>query len=115
MQIGPFFYIPQKRRVIYNACNIEQGELRIDKYDNPYGHEQLWDDYFSNGDYINYPRGRVIYDSTNHKAIIYIDKCINKPVMIEKIKTLFAIDIPYVVEYDFHYQCIRCMQDIWDD
>ena len=49
--IGPFFYIPQKRKIIYNACKIEQGEVRADKYDNPYGHSQLWDDHYTNGDY----------------------------------------------------------------
>lgn len=115
MLIGPFFYIPQKKKIIYNACIVDQGEVRFDKYDNPYGHEQLWDDHFSNGDYIDYPRGRVIYDSASSKAIIYIDKCVDKPAMIEKLKVLFNIDIPYVVEYDFHYQCKHCLKDIWDE
>ena len=115
MLIGPFFFVPQWKRIIYNACVIDKGECRADKYDNPYGHEQLWDDHFSNGDYINYPRGRVVYDSVNKKAVIYIDKCINKPVMIAKIKELFEIDIQCVVKYDFHYQCARCLKDIWEE
>lgn len=115
MLIGPFFYVAQKRKIIYNICETEQGEERFGKFDNPYGHEQLWDDHFSNGDYIDYPRGRVIYDSAGNKAIIYIDKCIDKPAMIEKLKVLFNIDIPYVVEYDFHYQCKHCLKDIWDE
>lgn len=116
MLIGPFFYVPQKRKIIYNACALENGECRYGgKYDNPYGHEQLWDDHFSNGDYINYPRGRVIYDGDNQQALIYIDRCIDKPAMIEKIKELFDINIPYVVEYDFHYQCKRCLKNILDE
>lgn len=115
MLIGPFFYIPQRKRIIYNACIIEKGDLRADKYDNPYGHEQLWDDYFTNGDYINYPRGRVVYDGVNKRAVIYIDKCIDKPVMIKKITGLFEIDVPYIIEYDFHYQCVRCIGDIWKE
>ena len=116
MLIGPFFYVAQKKKIIYNACTIDQGEARFGKYDNPYGHEKLWDDHFSNGVYINYPRGRVIYDSVSNKAIIYIDKCIDKPVMIEKLKSIFDItDIECSVEYDFHYQCRRCINNIWDD
>ena len=115
MLIGPFFYIPQKRKIICHACKIEQGEVRADKYDNPYGHSQLWDDHYTNGDYINYPRGRVVFDGTNNRAIIYIDRCIDKPVIIEKLKTLFEIDDSFIVEYDFHYQCARCLKDIWDE
>ena len=35
--------------------------------------------------------------------------------MIEKLKTLFEIDDSFIVEYDFHYQCARCLKDIWDE
>lgn len=115
MLIGPFFYIPKQKRIICNACDVRDGILRSGKYDNPYGHEQLWDDYFSNGEYILYPRGRVIYDDAEKKAIIYIDKCIDKPAVIQKLKSLFKIDIPVSVEYDFHYQCVICQNNIWDE
>ena len=120
MFIGPFFYVAQKKKIIYHACAVDQGEARFGKYDNPYGHEKLWDDHFSNGDYINYPRGRVIYDSVSNKAIIYFnlpDSEIERSlIVIEKIKSIFEItDIDCSVEYDFHYQCRRCINNIWDD
>ncbi len=113
MLIGPFFFV--LGRFIYNACPIDKGDVRSDKRDNPYGHERLWDDHFRRGDYIDFPRGRVIYDTVNKSAIIYIDKCIDKPAIIKKLKDIFNIDVPYTIEYDFHYQCKDCLEDIWAD
>lgn len=70
IKIGPFFYV--YKTLIYNALPVEKGRVQADKVDNPYGHERLWDSRFKFGDYINYPRGRVIWDKTNNRAIIYI-------------------------------------------
>ena len=76
MKIGPFFYI--KGKLFFNACSLSEGRKQADKIDNSYGHDQLYDDHFKSGDYIDYPRGRVVWDCTNNKAIIYIDPCIKK-------------------------------------
>ncbi|MBE6638084.1 MAG: hypothetical protein E7616_01310 [Ruminococcaceae bacterium] len=114
MLIGPYFFIPKNGSVIYDACSLEKGELRIDKLDNPVGHELLWDRHFTLGNYVHYPRGRVIYDLTKRQAIIYIDKCIHKPFMIQKLVSIFQIDVPYTIAYDFHYQCQSCLQNLFD-
>lgn len=110
-KIGPFFYI--NNELIINAVPIEKGTARGDKIDNPYSHEKLYDDYFRDGDYINYPRGRVVWDTKQNLAIIYIDTCIEKDFVIEKIKELFELD-NYILEHDEHYVCPECMGDIWD-
>ena len=109
---GPFFYI--KSRLIFNACDLSEGRIQGDKIDNSYGHDTLWDDNFKTGEYIDHPRGRVIWDSVNNRAIIYIDRCINKPQVIQKIKTAFEFN-NFIIEYDDHYRCRRCIGDIFAD
>lgn len=110
LTIGPFFYV--YKTLIYNTLPVEKGRVQAGKLDNPYGHDRLWDSRFKFGDYINYPRGRVIWDKTNNRAIIYIDRCINKPEVIDKIKEAFRIT-NYVVEYDDHYRCKNCVGDLF--
>ena len=105
--IGPFFYINNK--LICNTCSLDEGCRQADKLDNSYSHEQLWDDYSRSGEYIDHPRGRVVWDCTNNRAIIYIDKCINKPEIISKIKPAFEIQ-NYTVEFDDHYRCRDCVE-----
>ena len=40
-RIGPFFYIDD--RLVFNACAVEAGERRGGKVDNPYSHEEAWE------------------------------------------------------------------------
>ena len=86
VQIGPFFYI--KNKLIHNTCSLEKGRRQADKLD---------------------PRGRVVWDITNNRAIIYIDRCINKPEIISKIKVTFELQ-NYTVAYDDHYRCRNCVE-----
>ena len=111
MRIGPFFGIGQ--RLIFNDCNLSEGRRQSDKIDNSYGHDRLWDDHFKEGDYINYPRGRVLWDCTNQWAIVYIDRCINKPKVLEQIIEVFELE-KYVVEYDEHYRCRDCIGELFE-
>lgn len=105
-KIGPFFYIDNE--LVYNACPLSQGRRQADKLDNSYSHEKLWEKYFVFGEYIDYPRGRVVWDCTNNRAIIYVDRCINIPKVIEKIKVSFELQ-DYIVEFDNHYRCSKCL------
>ena len=109
--IGPFFYIQDK--LIYNACPLSEGREQAGKLDNPYGHEQLYDGSFKDGDYIDYPRGRVIWDKVNNRAIIYIDPCIQNQIVLDKIVSAFEIE-SYVVAGDDHYHCKNCVGDLFN-
>lgn len=111
-KIGPFFYI--RRKLILNASSLDAAREQANKLDNSYSHEKLYDDNFRSGDYIDYPRGRVVWDITNESAIIYIDKCINKPEVIAQIAAAFELE-KYIVEYDLHYHCKKCSDEIWED
>ena len=109
--IGPFFYIDG--RCIAHSIPDWQGEKRAGKLDNPYSHEALYDDHFDSGDYIDVPRGRVVWDTETDRAILYLDRCIEKTDgAIEKTAMLFDLT-DYVVEHDEHYVCPNCMGDIW--
>ena len=110
--IGPFFWINGKN--IFHRIFASQGEKRGGKLDNPYSHEKLYDDHYNYDDYITAPRGRVIWDSINDRAIIYIDVCIeNTGDALAKIAELFGLN-DYVVEHDEHYVCRGCMGNIWE-
>lgn len=109
--IGPFFYIGKK--LIYNACPLSEGREQAGKLDNSYGHDQLYDANFTSGEYIDHPRGRVVWDKAKEQAIIYIDPCINREPVLSKIVTAFGID-KYVVEFDDHYRCKKCVGDLFD-
>jgi len=112
MLIGPFFYI--NKNFIAHKTPIAQGEHRGGKIDNPYSHEKLYDDKIGDGDYINVPRRRVVWDTQQTREIIYIDVCIERiNGAVEKIAELFGLT-DYVVEYDEHYVCPNCMGDIWE-
>ena len=110
--IGPFFFV--RNQLIFNAIPAAEGRKQANKLDNSYGHDKLWDDHFPDGDYIDYPRGRVIWDCSNCRSIIYIDRCINKPEIIGKITKAFGIT-EYVIEYDDHYRCRNCIGNLFDD
>ena len=117
-RVGPFFY--HNGEILANSIPIVLGEKRADKIDNPYSHERLYDDHFSEGDYIDVPRGRVVWDTEADRAIIYVDVCIEKADgAIARIADLFNLDDyisdNYIVEHDDHYVCPGCMGDIWED
>ena len=110
-RIGPFFYIDG--RLLFNACAPEMGERRGGKLDNPYSHERLFARRVGRGDYIDFPRGRVVWDEEAGRAVVYIDPCIRRPEVLEKIAAAFELG-DYVVEGDVHYHCKACSDAIFE-
>lgn len=92
-------------RKIYLLClSPRRKREQAGKPGKPYGHDQLYDDYFKFGDYIDHTRGRAEWDITNNRAIIYIDPCINREDVLSQIIDAFDIR-DYVVAFDDHYHC----------
>lgn len=111
-KMGPFFHVGGK--LIYDAKPIEECEKRGDKYDNPYSHEELFETRVSREeDYIDYPRGRVIFDGALGECVIYVDKCIRSDEIISEITKAFEIE-KYRIEEDEHYRCKNCVGDLFD-
>ena len=73
----------------------------------------LYDAHFKTGEYIDYPRGRVVWDEKKIHSIIYIDPCINRENVLSQIIDAFDIG-DYVVEYDDHYHCKNCVGDLFN-
>lgn len=109
--IGPFFFI--RGKLIFNACPLAEGREQAGKLDNSYGHDVLYDAYFKTGEYIDYPRGRVVWDKEKNHSIIYIDPCINRKDVLSQIISSFNIG-EYVIEYDDHYHCKKCVGDLFN-
>ena len=111
--IGPFFFF--KADFIAHQIPAVKGEIRGNKLDDPYSHEKLFYDYFGRGEYIDIPRGCVVWDIVDERAIIYLDDCIVKMGgTVSKIAEIFGLT-DYTVEYDDHYVCPKCMGDIWEE
>ena len=105
-KIGPFFYI--NGHLIFDAVPLDKGRKQVDKLDNSLGHDKLFDRYFLHGDYIDYPRGRVIWDCTGNQAVVYIDRCLKKENLISAIVSAFDLT-SYRIEEDEHYRCPGCL------
>ncbi len=100
--VGPFFYINEK---LYSHGALMKGFKGEERFFNdPISHFDLFNTLGINGDYGNYPRGRVIYDSLKDKFIVYLDKTImtenvKQLVMmtycLEERKTVFKRDVHY--------------------
>ena len=56
------------------------------------------------GDYGNYPRGRVIFDNFHRKFIVYLDKALDKKEIKESIKLTYCLEEERTVfKRDAHY------------
>ena len=101
--IGPFFYIGSK--LIAETTPLYRGRKQANKLDSSISHEQIFDRYYPTKDYIDYPRGRVVWDITENRAVVYIDPCILNAV--DKIARAYHLK-DYVVMQDDHYHCKNC-------
>ncbi len=109
-KIGPFFWIND--RLEADMIDFRDGRKQADKLDNPCSHEQLYDQNHRSGDYIDFPRGRVVWDTTREIGIIYIDPCIKE--RAGEIARNFSLT-KYAVEEDDHYHCRNCVdKDLFD-
>lgn len=115
-KIGVFFI--NNNEIILDSIPYEKGRVLNDLYDSNADHWKFFDSIsfkFNTNDYINVPRGRVIYDKANDNGIIYIDRCfLLDEEIINKVIKLFNIK-NYVLKTDIHYQCPNCLGDIWED
>lgn len=128
-KIGPFFciddllladrielYEGQKQEdKLYNPCShkklFERNYRMIARYegqkqagilDDSCGNERIIDKKYLDLDYIDFPRGRVVWDITRDIAIIYIDPCIGDK--IDEIAYRFSLT-EYSIEEDDHHRC----------
>ena len=100
--VGQFFYIDSKIRGSIESIKDFDSELRF--FDSKESHFLLFNSLNIDGDYVNYPRGRVIYDNYHKKFIVYMDKSLMNKDIKEKIKKVFFLEDKKVVfRRDEHY------------
>lgn len=68
-----------------------------------------------NVDYDYYPRGRVVYSSSEDKFYLYVDDCIKDMKSVRAI--IDELNLPHrkvEIKSDEHYQCHNCNKDYVD-
>ena len=103
MFVGPFFYIDGKIKGL--RMSFTQGNFNDDFISSMISHFSYFCHKNFDGDYGNYPRGRVIYNNNTNEFYIYIDKSLknNKTVLMEIRRKYRLIDSNSVVKVDEHY------------
>jgi ribonuclease J len=79
----------------------------------PYNHAEMWEDICPPDEINNcalYPQGRVSFDVTHDRYVIYADKCVTRE-SIDEVIELFGIE-NYIVLYDDSYTCSYCEERI---
>lgn len=109
MFVGPFFYLDSPRisqkGLFAERCPISQAVVRDRQQVSPVTHQDLLARIAPGENYLDLPRGQVVFDLDSHMAIIYIDHCIERN--LAEVVRLFELPV-WVVEYDEQYVCPRC-------
>lgn len=114
VKVGIFWVIDGKvySDIEERATNrLNEREKLSGKIDSDFEHFATWDkelaQLFANADFATFPRGRVIFDTTENRHIVYADRCITVK-EIEHIENLFQTTNAKVCR-DEHYSCDKCV------
>ena len=104
--VGPFFYIEEK--ILSKKMPVSEFDVRRRFFDVDTSHLALFESFDFNpldGDYGNFPRGRVLYDNFHRRFVVYLDPDLNKPKIKEKIRDHFDLyGLKTVFRKDEHYR-----------
>ena len=100
--VGPFFYINGK--ILSKKLPIGRFDCRDRFFDVDTSHMELFETLGLDGDYGNYPRGRVLYDNFHGRFVVYVDADLMNKSEKEEIKRHFGLDGQKTVfRRDEHY------------
>lgn len=100
--VGPFFYIDG--RIFSHRDSLSNFDQLTRFFDDPVSHFDYFQTLGIDGDYGNYPRGRVIFDNFHRKFIVYLDKALDKKEIKESIKLTYCLEEERTVfKRDAHY------------
>lgn len=105
-KVGVFFCADGE--ILFHGCSLNNGEPYGFFINHPESHYHIWVRYYErkyNVEFDYYPRGRVIYRTTDDTYLIYYDRCMEEhlPKILESYR-----EVRYEVNYDEHYQCHQC-------
>ena len=100
--VGPFFYI--NKRLFSHKESLSYFHPFVRFFDDPISHFDYYETLNIDGDYGNYPRGRVIYDNFHRQFIVYLDKSLDNDPIRGLIEMAYGIVKERVVyKRDSHY------------
>ena len=102
--VGPFFFIGGNLKAHLEP--IASFDPNRHFFDSDMSHFEFFQTLGVEGDYGNYPRGRVIFDHFRMRMVIYIDRSLNKREYKEKLKRAYCLGEPMttVFRFDGHYR-----------
>ena len=113
--LGIFWLVDGK--LIIDSSPLSEAEPYGDHMNHPRGHVDVWTKFERSGqvprgsEYEEYPRGRVMFDTTNESFTILADKCILKRKdMIAQIKKALHLHKKVKTGTDPHYRCPLCLR-----
>ena len=119
--VGIFWVVEAKRgepRLLAIGCTLEDAEPFGDFLTFGPGHYEIWKRWRASPDtdaalrivvrtyeYEDWPRGRIVYDTSRERFTLYADRKLMTPKTITHIRSYFSLPPDRtVVESDFHYQ-----------
>lgn len=110
-QIGPALFFCVDGNLLFHGCSLEDGEPYGKFINYPHSHFDIWNDNYEQKygvEFDYYPRGRVVYRSSDDTFLIYYDKCMEPH--LESVTSMYA-GRSIITDYDEHYQCHMCNED----
>lgn len=113
--LGIFWLVDGK--LIFDSSPMSEAEPYGDCLTHPRSHVDVWAKFERSGrvsrgsEYEEYPRGRVMFDTTNESFTILADKCIlNRKGMIAQIKKALNLLKKVRLDTDSRYRCPHCLR-----
>ena len=107
-KFSPALFFCVNGKLLFHVCSLEDAEPYGMFSNFPHSHYDIWNDSYEQkyGDeYDYYPRGRVVYRSSDNTYLINYDKCME--LCIDLITDKY-VGKKVEIGYDEHYQCHTC-------
>jgi hypothetical protein len=103
-------------RVLVESSQLSEAELGAEFADHRRGHEAFWSDLQHEGrvprdqEYVEFPRGRSVFNRLTGHHVLYLDRCIIKrPDLVREIKRRLQLPARVETSRDSHYRCPVCL------
>ena len=107
--------------LVIDRCTLDEAETYGDCITHAAGHYERWQEWQDLGaarmaargypgqiistEYDEWPRGRVVYETSHDRFILYADRRLQHPEIVGAIKKAFGLgDVETVVRSDSHYR-----------
>jgi hypothetical protein len=107
--------------LVVDLSTLDEAEPYGDCITHATGHYECWDhwqtlsttrlaalgypDCIVSTEYDHWPRGRVVYETPTRRFVLYADRRLQKPEVIDALKTAFGLnDAEVIVRSDSHYR-----------